>query len=949
MGPPPVVTGVSPRDGPPGTRIIIRGENLGNDPKDLIGLKICGVDTLMTAEWKSSKKIIARTGPGKGKGDIIVTTRSGGVGSCTVGFRGFFVQIGPLQDSAVWIDETQTVLANLGRGRPSSPMISKDDEDPLGISNEGNRAKSEEEMLEHFPDASGNLALENFSPAWYLLENHQQASFDDLKMGLNYMKRRSSHQSEGPVTFAKANLSGILDCLDSLTEMYEKFAKDDIQRECINSYAVSLMQAKSCADGLFQEVLGRKDKADATRNALGVLQRFKFLFYLPLNIERNIQKEDYNLVINEYIRAKSLFEDSPIQVFQKVYKEVESQVVKFKEMLQGKLRQPNSLEEQKRLIKYLTSLDSDDDPGWGCLMSQEKWLTKLFMECKESNTQEFQEEIPIAPPRHKGSGGSIGLSLQAESRRELQEDAPVPPPRHKAAVVSSGLSLSAELIKVTSKSSDQMSQKFKMPQKVVFVEELTDIMGHHFPDFWKLGQAYFSGSLHKEGGDRSYKPDQNKHAQFKQMVCEILRLFSNLLRAAFLPNSLENLSEKERQMYGQWPENKRDVPGAWLPHCVRYVRSCASSLCRLDLPSDCQAYVQELALDMRTNCMFTLLKQAIADVRSLHIKETWIVELDDEFGGRTQLPALFGNIVNETVQHLHEVVVQNKTGETEIFSQRPVQIEATKLCTELLEGFEPCLEQLAFLVDKLNSTSTRSADLSSGSSELVMESSEDHLPSKDKKLIIMLSNCNHTKEHLIPRLVENLNKHGYLEMNKVLKSAQETYEKLDKKLFDAYVEEKSNPIIGAMEPNMYRGRFNWANYNRVNGVRNYLKEVLMGMIEIHAEVFSISPLFVSRVMTKIVDAVAEEMSRLIQCVTKFGEIGALQARLELLALQDAVTLYRSAATKKSFKEALDCLPDLTQENKKTLEDQLNKFKMQFKFQLMCFHSDTVEISESKTS
>ena len=56
---------------------------------------------------------------------------------------------------------------------------------------------------------------------------------------------------------------------------------------------IHFSEAKSCADGLFQEVLGRKDKADATRNALSVLQRFKFLFYLPLNIERNIQKVDF--------------------------------------------------------------------------------------------------------------------------------------------------------------------------------------------------------------------------------------------------------------------------------------------------------------------------------------------------------------------------------------------------------------------------------------------------------------------------------------------------------------------------------------------------------------------------------------------------------------------------------------------------------------------------------
>lgn len=37
MAPPPVVTGLSPIEGPPGTRITIRGENFGNKPSDLIG------------------------------------------------------------------------------------------------------------------------------------------------------------------------------------------------------------------------------------------------------------------------------------------------------------------------------------------------------------------------------------------------------------------------------------------------------------------------------------------------------------------------------------------------------------------------------------------------------------------------------------------------------------------------------------------------------------------------------------------------------------------------------------------------------------------------------------------------------------------------------------------------------------------------------------------------
>ena len=34
----PVVSGVSPNEGPPGTRLTIRGENLGDSPRDVMGV-----------------------------------------------------------------------------------------------------------------------------------------------------------------------------------------------------------------------------------------------------------------------------------------------------------------------------------------------------------------------------------------------------------------------------------------------------------------------------------------------------------------------------------------------------------------------------------------------------------------------------------------------------------------------------------------------------------------------------------------------------------------------------------------------------------------------------------------------------------------------------------------------------------------------------------------------
>lgn len=51
-----------------------------------------------------------------------------------------------------------------------------------------------------------------------------------------------------------------------------------------------LSEANKAAESVFDDVLGRKDRADATRNALSVLNRFKLLFYLPNTIEKNIEK-----------------------------------------------------------------------------------------------------------------------------------------------------------------------------------------------------------------------------------------------------------------------------------------------------------------------------------------------------------------------------------------------------------------------------------------------------------------------------------------------------------------------------------------------------------------------------------------------------------------------------------------------------------------------------------
>lgn len=248
-------------------------------------MTICDADCLLSAEWKSPNKIIARTGPSKGKGDIIVTTKSGGIGSSTVQFRAYHETIGPLKESAVWIEESP--MQSLAWGRRSLAPTKYTQEDPLGLSIEGNVKKLTEDLRDIFPDSSGDLSQENFSPGWFLLEHHNTTSFDDLKAGLSYLRRKVESQRDGQLSFLKANAGSVMDQLDTLMILRDKFEDDMAENaQPINKLEKSIKEAIIESNSLFTDVLYRREKADTMRAALFALSRHKLVISI-IQFEKN--------------------------------------------------------------------------------------------------------------------------------------------------------------------------------------------------------------------------------------------------------------------------------------------------------------------------------------------------------------------------------------------------------------------------------------------------------------------------------------------------------------------------------------------------------------------------------------------------------------------------------------------------------------------------------------
>uniref|UniRef100_A0A3Q1B8I1 Exocyst complex component 2 n=1 Tax=Amphiprion ocellaris TaxID=80972 RepID=A0A3Q1B8I1_AMPOC len=908
---PPLVTGISPKEGAAWTKVTIRGENLGTGPADLIGLSICGHNCLLTAEWMSASKIVCRVGPAKDdKGEIIVTTKSGGLGTSTVSFKLIRPErIGILDQSAVWVDEMNYYDMRTNRNKGISPLSLRPS-NPLGI--EIDKGKIPQKDMElTFPGMSGDFTSENFSATWYLIENHAGSSFEQLKIAASNLKKQATKKNEGSLAYVKGGLSTFFEAQDALSAIHQRLESDGTEKvegSMTQRLENILNRASDTADTLFQEVLGRKDKADSTRNALNVLQRFKFLFNLPLNIERNIQKGDYDVVINDYEKAKSLFGNTEVPVFKKVYAEVETRIGALRSLLLEKLLQtPSTLHDQKRYIRYLSDLHAPGDPAWQCIYAQHKWILQLMQNCRdEFISGQRGEEHAL-----EHSLGAGVLDLEGDTRPSAL----------------GRLSHTASLKRGGSLRTPRPSTwRFETPQQVQFVEKLSDVVIGQLPNFWKLWISYVNGSLFSETGEKSGQVEKSKknarqrQNDFKKMIEELTNRLVKLIRGALLPTTLP---QGELSLYGGW-ENKTELTGAWLTQIIHTVRGCHDALSALEIPNDLLQVIQDLLLELRVHCLMVTLLHTTEDVKRLAEKEDWVV--DNE--GITSLPSQFEQCMVQMLQSLKEPL-EIKPGEINV-RKFPATVNALIVA--------------------------RVAQVS------------------EQRLLIILSNCQYLERHTFLNLADHFEKHGFTGTEKITRVSVDAVRELDRKLFDAYIERRADPIAGSLEPGIYAGYFDWRDCQTPTGVRNYLKEALVNIITVHAEVFTVSKDLVPRVLSKIVESVADEMCRLMQCVSSFSKNGALQVHtgMHIHTVTEPFSTHSKTLTHKprcrgihlsSFKLALDALPQLhmivtfcyflhafkrillnsgPSFPSRLLEELLNKFKSSMQLQLTCFQPSSIQ-------
>lgn len=929
---------------------------MGTDKKDVIGLTIHGQSCLASLEYTSSKKLVCQTPNAFGQGSIIVTTLSGGEGTCTVSFCGLEPEpsplLDPLEESEEWMEEDLAALTIHGHSKkPQSPVYTRKMIDPLGLSWDegrgGKRKPSNDNLGEMFPHGSGNLLAQNFNPAWFLLEKHRTTSFQDLKSGLRRLEMEVEKSDQAPIKFITDNLEAFLQCYDTLSDVNELLIRNESESQggTLTDRIEELLRASTRnAESLFEGVLKCKSRADATRNALTVLQRYRFLFNLPKSIEKNIRNGEYDIVTNDYERAKSLFAGTQVKVFKKVLEEVENQIHKFRDDLHKKLHVlPSSLEEQKKTIKYLLELDCEGDPAWDCITNTHQWLLRLLFNCKE----EFQapgrrlyspgEHTPL-PPTLDSTDGQ-GFSSAYHSRGHTRTVSEV-------SFASSAGSLSSQ---ATPASRGQQGSAIKImcardtgrPNRILFVEELTALISESLPDFWKLGQAYFSGSLFQgvlfsgEHQQQMLESCGNNKNRFEVMVQEIVEVFTDMVNCSLFPDAHGSLSKSRKERLGEWvsfDDSLHESSGAWLPLIVRQIRECVGSLQNLVLPDKAVGLAQQLAFNVRTLCADTLFYRATRDIEVLHEREDWRVHAE-EGGIVTSLPILFENVVVEVLLTLKEIVIESDPGESKENHEELLK-NSVEHYRALLEHFVCCLDYLAFQQE--DDLHEESLTLMSRGSTSGSHATEDLSPPSDERLLMILSNLSYVMSQVIPQLFDCFVSHGYPQCPEILEMTMEQLRELGERVFQEYISRKSESLVGLVEPGMQVGFFDWEQCSEPEEVRSYIKDILLTLMVVHAEVYAVSSLVVRRVLSRLVELLSVEMLRLLREVEAFSYNGILYAIIELTVLQETLSFYLNDVSRKNFQRCIELLGETNMEANMRVRELMMEFKKRTGLQLRCF-------------
>ncbi|KAG8825992.1 hypothetical protein FRC18_010152 [Serendipita sp. 400] len=432
---------------------------------------------------------------------------------------------------------------------------------------------------------------------------------------------------------------------------------------------------------------------------------------------------------------------------------------------------------------------------------------------------------------------------------------------------------------------------------VELVKSLSEVMGSTVPNFWKIAKGYMEGRYKKPGA----QPSGRSPSQCRTMVLDIVRSYIVLLSEFFsLSDMAASVASTKNATLPKFLPTGTDSLTAchYLTRILGEMTDSVNEILGMEVSDETNAGLRSLLETATWKFEETLCAVWLRDSQIFFHLETWEQKPED------RSTTLYLGRMHQFQKYITTAAYKIASGLTDATSTKQRQIPA-EFSNKITKSF---LDSLYSFLDGLVHLASDDSPIAQGLKvQALVEESTGATPlfdltKNDTRLLLVISNLTYLNESLIPVMLNQIQSSFGIVMDDARRTLNEVMRGVDRTLFEDYIKPKAGVLTGLMRKGVIDPKIDWFDMPRPTEVRDYIYEILMYLVGVHAEVSAIAKSLLERTLTTLIIETVNEALECFKQIKKFGMGGMLRATLEIEFMHQTLVQYVNESANWTLKE-----------------------------------------------